>query len=137
MPNFGADLAAGVRAYNQVVRDQMPVHMDPTGLGMRTHVAASQAARRLQGTQLETELLDPAALRLMGQFNSAALSDTTLNAASPLRFMDPETLTNLRDELMRRAGPAASASRTRAPRRSSAPRTCRAWPGGSSRSTAR
>ena len=103
MPNFGADLAAGVRAYNQVVRDQMPVHMDPTGLGMRTHVAASQAARRLQGTQLETELLDPNTLRLMGQFNSAALSDTTLNAASPLRFMDPETLTNLRDELMRRA----------------------------------
>lgn len=102
MPNHGRDLAAGLQAYDRIARNQVPIHMDPTGQGMRTHVAASQAARRLQGTPLETELLDANTLRLMGQFGSN-ISQNALNAASPLRFMDPETLVNLRDELMRRA----------------------------------
>ena len=103
MTNFGNDLQAGLREYNNITRTMIPVTDDPTGQGMRTHVAASQLARQLQNTQYEADLLDPNTLRLMGNFRGTGLSDNTINAASPLRFMDPETITNLRDTLMRRA----------------------------------
>ncbi len=104
MPDFGNNLREGIRAYQQITRSMVPVTQDPTGNAMRYHVQASQLARRLQNTQFESDLLDPNTLRLMGASGSVnGLSDAMLNQASPLRFMDPETLTNMRDELMARA----------------------------------
>ncbi len=104
MPNFGSNLREGIRAYNQITSQMVPVAQDPSGNGMRYHVQASQLARRLQNTQYESEMLDPNTLRLMGAANGiTGISDQVLNQASPLRFLDPETIGNLRDELMRRA----------------------------------
>jgi hypothetical protein len=130
MPNFGNDLREGIRAYQQITRDMVPVAQDPSGNAMRFHVQASQMARRLQNTQYEADLLDPNTLRLMGAGGSfAGLSDDALNRASPLRMMDPETIGTA-------PRPAGSASRTPARPPRWAPMTSRAWPAGSSRSTA-
>ncbi len=103
MPDFGNNLREGIRAYQQITRDMVPIAQDPSGNGMRYHVQASQLARQLQNTQYEADLLDPNTLRLMGAQGITGLSDDMLNRASPLRLMDPETINNMRDELMHRA----------------------------------
>ncbi|MDB4930173.1 MAG: hypothetical protein JWM10_2657 [Myxococcaceae bacterium] len=92
--------AAAIRQFNQQT-DTTPV---ANGVS-QTAVAFQQQAALLRGTRYETDMIDQQWLRAAGVNPRAALSsldDNTLNQASPLRRMDPEWATDMRNRLMAR-----------------------------------
>jgi|GEM_PF-316524 len=92
--------AAAVRQFTQQL-DTAPVN---NGVS-QTAVAFQQQARLLRGTRYETDMIDQQWLRAAGVDPQAALSsldDNALNQASPLRRMDPEWATDMRNRIMER-----------------------------------
>ncbi|MEZ4408670.1 MAG: hypothetical protein R3A52_19690 [Polyangiales bacterium] len=97
VPSFGNDIGAGLRYDARMIADTTPAGVSQTAAAFQSQ------ANLIRGTTLETEMIDQQWLRAAGinpQQALASLDSNTLDRVSPLRRMDPEWATAMRDRFM-------------------------------------
>lgn len=99
VPSFNNDIAAGLRYDTRMTADTTPAGVSQTSVNFQSQ------ANLLRGTSLETDMIDQQWLRAAGidpQQALSSLDSNTLDRVSPLRRMDPEWATAMRDRFMSR-----------------------------------